>query len=90
MNNLEEVFKDIIYNYSDERLQVEDCAKKCQEIAIEFAKSLMDKETTRINTNLFDKGMVVIKEVPSEYKLLKGELIKNGDKLFDKFIEDYE
>lgn len=41
MTRLEEIFKEILYNYSNEQLQVEDCAKKCQEVAIEFAKRLI-------------------------------------------------
>lgn len=92
MTRLEEIFKEILYNYSNEQLQVEDCAKKCQEVAIAFAKRLMSTEVVFKRTGRVESGYECSVEyphnVPPEYSLMYGELVRNGDKLFDKFIEE--
>ena len=54
-----------------------------KEIAIEFAKHLMQR-TVRKHTdseNFTDY-------VPAEYKLLNGELVSNGSELFDDWAEE--
>lgn len=64
-------------------------------IAIEFAKHLMDKEVERCYGMDFNGNLVVISGVPPEFKLMKGDLILNGTKLFSEFainklVEKYE
>ena len=54
-----------------------------KEIAIEFAKYLMQK-TIRKHTSFND----FVDYVPNEYKLLNGELIQNGLKIFDEWAEE--
>ena len=60
-------------------------AEVAKKIAIEFAKKLMETKITSL------RGMNDEPEVRNspDYALMKGELIINGDKLFDKFIEEY-
>lgn len=52
-----------------------------KEIAIEFAKYLMER-TVRKHTSFVE----FIDYVPNEYKLLNGELILSGSELYDEFI----
>jgi len=55
------------------------------DVAIEFAKFLMQKEVVRNFGRNFSGEMTVISEVPREYQLMYGDLIQNGDRLFSEF-----
>ena len=62
-----------------------ECTKETKKIAIEFAKKLMETKITAL------RGMNDVPEVRNspDYALMKGELMLNGDKLFEQFIEEY-
>ena len=87
MNKLVNKFIDISEgsDYTMGYFNAEDIAEETKKIAIEFAKKLMETKITAL------RGMNDEPEVRNspDYTLMKGELIINGDKLFDKFIEEY-
>ena len=95
MNKLLDKFDDILndsliyWEEVDFEKHNRECVEECKKIAIEFAKSLMDSEVTEQRSGKIGQiGNTVNAYVPSEYALMKGELVRNGDKLFDKFIEE--
>ena len=61
------------------------CAEETKKLAIEFAKKLMETKITAL------MGMNDESEIRNspDYALMKGELMFNGDKLFEQFIEEY-
>ena len=65
-------------------------AEEARKIAIEFAKSLMGSEiSTHRSDKIGETSKEVTKYTPPEYPLMKGELIMNGDNLFNYFIDNY-
>lgn len=84
MNNLKERFEKYIWQKNAPEMVAIDCRK----IAIEFAKQLMQTSVTSHRPNEYDKGITIVESVPPEYSLMYGELVRNGDKLFNKFIEE--
>ena len=64
-------------------------AEEVREITIEFAKQLMEIEVTKCNKGKIGEPIEKFSYLPYEYSLMKGELIQNGEQLFDKFIEEY-
>ena len=90
---LRDTFQNIQYN-SYTPLEVEQLsekwAKEVENIAIEFAKKLMETKIYACREGKIGNiGQTVNGKIPHEYSFMKGELIINGDKLFDKFIEEY-
>ena len=85
---LMDTFQNIQYN-SYTPLEVKQLSEKWAEeiknTAIGFAKKLMETKITAL------RGMNDEPEVRNspDYALMKGELIINGDKLFEQFIEEY-
>lgn len=81
-------FQNIQYN-SYTQLEIEQISEKWAEeiknICIEFTKKLTESTIT------IHRGMHKEPEIrsSSDYALMKGDLILHGDKLFDKFIEEY-
>jgi hypothetical protein len=72
-------------DYTMGYFNAEDIAEEVKKIAIEFAKKLMETKITMLR-GMSDKSE--IRNSP-DYALIKGELIINGDKLFEQFIEEY-
>lgn len=72
-------------DYTMGYFNAEDIAEVAKKIAIEFAKKLMETKITAL------RGINDEPEVRNspDYALMKGELIINGDKLFEQFIEEY-
>lgn len=62
---------------------VEFAESKFEELAIEFAKYLFSTEITK-HTSMKDS----VKYIPSEFSLMKGDLIKNGEELFKLFLKE--
>lgn len=68
-------------------------SKEVKKIAIEFAKRLMSTEVVFKRTGRVESGYECSVEyphnVPPEYSLMYGELVRNGDKMFCEFMIDY-
>ena len=56
-----------------------------KKIALQFAEFILDREVTKVTNE--DVEMKKVSYRPPEYDLLRGELNKNGDELFDNFLE---
>ena len=96
MENLVEKFKDIVMDHTNIAQEVDAyevaplIAEEARKIAIEFAKSLMGSEiSTHRSDKIGETSKEVTKYTPPEYPLMKGELIMNGDNLFNYFIDNY-
>ena len=67
--------------------------EEVKKIAIAFAKRLMSTEVVFKRTGRVESGYECSVEyphnVPPEYSLMYGELVRNGDKMFDEFIVKY-
>ena len=89
LNKLAPIFRDCIYQYQNVDLQALECANKAKELMIDFAKHLLQGKVTKCTKGTLEE---TIKEEywPHEYQLLFGDLIKNSDNIFNKFIEEYE
>jgi len=59
-----------------------------QEIAIEFAKYLMETKVARCRSGSLDK-IELEQYTPYEYDLMRGNLIQNGNNMFHEFMNDY-
>jgi hypothetical protein len=57
--------------------------EQVEELAIEFAKYLFSTEITK-HTSMENP----VKYTPSEFNLMKGNLIKNGEELFKLFLKE--
>lgn len=67
----------------DFKAGVEFAESKFEELAIEFAKYILSSTITRAKSPINSETYY-----QPEFKLLKGELIANGEKLFQQFIKD--
>ena len=67
--------------------------EEVKKIAIAFAKRLMSTEVVFKRTGRVESGyecsVEYPHEVPPEYSLMYGELVRNGDKMFCEFMIDY-
>lgn len=83
------------YNFDKDVVKTQDelIAEEAKKLAIEFAKKLMCTEVCSARSGRVESGFECSVKyphaVPPEYSLMYGELARSGDKLFDKFIEDY-
>jgi hypothetical protein len=95
MNKLVKKYKEIINEeiicWGDYEVGITDklCAEECRKIAIEFAKELMKSKVKIAREGIIGGAKVVYSITPSEYTLMEGELIKNGDELFNEFLKSY-
>lgn len=65
-------------------------SEESKRIAIEFAKKMLGSQIYKCDSGkVGEKVDYKIVDV-SEFKIILGELILNGDKLFDEFIENYK
>lgn len=55
-----------------------------REVAIEFAKYLMQTEVAKSRSGVSNK-IEIEYYIPHEFKLMHGELIQNGTELFEEF-----
>lgn len=56
-----------------------------KEVAIEFAKYLMQQKVSRVTAGCLSETNVA-EYLPREYQLMHGNLIQNGSDLFDEFL----
>lgn len=92
MNKLVNKFIDISEgsDYTMGYFNAEDIAEEAKKIAIEFAKKLMETKIYACGEGKIGNiGQTINSKIPPEYDLMKGELMINGDKLFEQFIEEY-
>lgn len=91
MNKLVSKFEDIFLQEDKWMKDIyKECAEETKKIAVEFAKKLMETKIYAYKEGKIGNiGQTINGKIPPEYSLMKGELIINGDKLFDKFIEEY-
>lgn len=82
-SKFQEAFKDIIIENQGLKLYKDNEAKRFEELAIEFAKYLFSTEITK-HTSMENS----VKYIPSEFNLMKGNLIKNGEELFKLFLKE--
>lgn len=66
----------------------EDLLEECKQVAIEFVKHLLQAKVTKCTNGSIGTTRVEEEYWPTEYQLLLGELVRNSDKLFNKFIEE--
>jgi len=60
-------------------------SKESMEVAIEFAKYLMQKDVTKFKAG---KRFTIETYLPKEYDLMRASLIKDGEKLFKEFVNN--
>ena len=79
----EELAKDLIVENQGLKLYKDNEARRFEELAVEFAKYLFSTEITK-HTSMENS----VKYIPSEFNLMKGNLIKNGEELFKLFLKE--
>lgn len=82
-SKFQEAFKDIIIENQGLKLYKDNEARRFEELAIEFAKYLFSTEIIK-HTSMENS----VKYIPSEFNLMKGNLIKNGEELFKLFLKE--
>lgn len=82
-SKIREYIKDIIIENQGLKLYKDNEARRFEELAIEFAKYLFSTEIAK-HTSMENS----VKYIPSEFNLMKGNLIKNEEELFKLFLEE--
>ena len=82
-SKVHEYIKDIIIENQGLKLYKDNEARRFEELAIEFAKYLFSTEISK-HTSMENS----VKYIPSEFNLMKGNLIKNGEELFKLFLKE--
>lgn len=82
-SKVHEYIKDLIIENQGLKLYKDNEARRFEELAIEFAKYLFSTEISK-HTSMENS----VKYIPSEFNLMKGNLIKNGKEMFNQFLKE--
>ena len=92
MNKLEERFFKIAlkcFKGKDKFYLNNYLVKETKNVAIEFVKKVLNSKIKVIKSGHIGKEENAEEYWPEEFQLMLGEILKNGDKIFDKFIKEY-
>jgi hypothetical protein len=64
-------------------------AQECKQVAIEFAKHILQSKITKCTEGSIGTTRIQEEYWPAEYQILLGELARNADSTFNKFLEEY-